>query len=174
MGSDKALLELDGKPLIRHVLDRLGRPALISASEPRYAPFGRVVPDVLPLRCPLAGIHALLRACPTERLFVCACDMPFVSLPLVERLLEHDGDYILPISPDGEEPLHAIYTRSCIPAIERRLTEGRLKTTDFEDLVRTARVPIDPKHWQVDGRSPFTNVNTPAEKEEIERGGGAC
>ncbi|MBI2899560.1 MAG: molybdenum cofactor guanylyltransferase [Planctomycetes bacterium] len=163
MGRDKALMELAGRPLIRHVLDRLGRPALISANDDRLAAFGPIVRDVLPARCPVAGVHALLHAAPTDRVFVCGCDMPFVSLPLVEHLLGIDADFVLPVTPDGEEPLHAVYSKACLVPIERRLREMRLRTTDFQDLVRTERVPIDPRDWLVDGRSPFVNVNTPGE-----------
>jgi len=160
MGTDKSFLEVHGKPLLRHVLERLGRPALISANDDRFSSVGQVIHDRFPTPCPLAGIHALLLASPTPRLFVCGCDMPFVNLRLAEYLLTLEGDFILPVTSDGEQPLHAVYSRSCIPAIERRFRENRLKVTDFQDLVRTRRVEIDPQLWLVDGRSPFLNVNT--------------
>lgn len=169
MGAEKAFLVIAGKPLLRHVLDRLGQPALISANDDRYLAFGQVVRDLFPAHGPLAGIHALLLASATDRLFVCGCDMPFISLPLITHLMEKEGDFILPIAPDGEQPLHAVYSRSCLPAIERRLREGRLKTTDFQDLIRTVRVPVDPADWRVEGRSPFLNVNTPEDLADLSR-----
>lgn len=163
MGRDKALLDFGGVPLVRRILDRLGGSALISANDERLATFGTVVRDVLPERCPLAGIHALLRASPAERMFICACDMPHVSRALADHLHSFEGDFVLPVSPEGDEPLHAVYSKSCLPAIERRAGEGRWKVTDFADLVRTTRIPIDPRDWLVDGRSPFSNVNSPAD-----------
>lgn len=146
MGRDKAELFLD------RVRARFaGRDLLISGP--------RDIPDLLPVQVPLAGIHALLHH--ADRVFVCACDMPFVSVALADHLASFDGDLILPVSPDGEEPLHAVYAKACIPAIERRVREGNLRTTGFADLVKTVRVPVDPREWLVDGRSPFLNINRP-------------
>jgi len=163
MGQDKALLEVAGKPLLQHLLDRLGRPALISAKDDRLARFGTVVKDILLQACPLAGIHALLIASPADRMFICACDMPFVSLTLAEHLATYEGDLVLPVGPNGDEPLHAVYSKICIEPIESCVRSGGLKTSDLQWQVRTSRVDVDPARWLVDGRSPFTNVNSPDE-----------
>jgi molybdopterin-guanine dinucleotide biosynthesis protein A len=156
-GREKALVPWRGKPLLRHVLDRIGRPAYISANDPKYDEFGTRVPDVRGEACPLTGIYSLLLAVPEDRLFICGCDMPFVSLPLVEHLLTFEGDFILPVSPDGDQPLHAIYTRACLAPIRDCLDAGRLSVPSFSGAVKTVRVPVDPGEWD----DPFLNVNLP-------------
>jgi molybdopterin-guanine dinucleotide biosynthesis protein A len=170
MGRNKALLPFRGKPLIQHQLDLLSplfSELLISANDPEpFAPLKvRVVPDVLAEPCSLSGIHALLRAVTAPRLFVVACDLPFLNPDLIEKLLSipPDFDVIVPESLTGLEPLHAIYSRTCLPSIEAAAAEGRWKLSAFYDGLWVDVIPIDERVWMVDGRSPFTNANTPEE-----------
>lgn len=157
MGQDKALLPFRGKPLLQHVADLLRphvREVVIAGGKPEYAVWGRLVPDLLSPPCPLAGLHAALSGITTPRAFIVACDMPFID---IARLREWEGieaDVVVPVSSQGMEPLHAMYARSCLPALERRLREGRPKITDFYDLVKVREV-------RVDDITAFRNLNTP-------------
>jgi molybdopterin-guanine dinucleotide biosynthesis protein A len=170
MGSNKALLEFRGRPLLERQLGVV-RPiferVLVGANDPApYAPFGvEVVPDVLAERCALTGIHALLAAARTEHVFVVACDLPFLNPALIEDLLGRRGamDVVLPVTTRGPEPLHAVYSRACLPAIEGCAREGRWKATAFHDRVKVTEVPLREDDWLLEGRSPFLNVNTPDE-----------
>ena len=167
-GRNKALLPFRGKPLLRHQLDLLAplfSEILISANtaDP-YSPFGRrVVPDLFAEPCSLSGIHALLKASTAPRVFVVACDLPFLNPALIRKLLSIPGDFdvIVPESNEGLEPLHAIYSRTCIPAIEKSAAERGWKVSGFYDGLWVDTVPVDDAEWLVDGRSPFLNANTP-------------
>ncbi|HZE98678.1 MAG TPA: molybdenum cofactor guanylyltransferase [Planctomycetota bacterium] len=170
MGRNKALLAFRGKPLIRHQLDLLQplfSEILISANDPEpYSPFKRrVVPDHFAERCALSGIHALLKAATAPRVFVVACDLPFLSPDLVRSMIEIPGDFdvIIPESGRGLEPVHAIYSRQCLPAIEREAHAGNWKTTGFHQGLWVDILPVNDGQWLVEGRSPFTNANTPEE-----------
>jgi molybdopterin-guanine dinucleotide biosynthesis protein A len=59
----------------------------------------------------------------TERVFVCACDMPFVCVDLVEHLVRQLGEYDAAIPSDGTrlQPMHGIYHRRVLPLLEVRL-----------------------------------------------------
>ena len=170
MGSNKALLEFRGRPLLARQLDLL-RPhferIVVGANDPApYAPFGvEVVKDLLSERCALTGIHAILSASNTGHAFVVACDLPFLHAELIEHLVlrRAEGDVILPVTPRGPEPLHAVYSRACLAAIEECAQAGRWKATSFHDQVRVVEVPVLEQNWAVEGRSPFLNVNTPDE-----------
>jgi molybdopterin-guanine dinucleotide biosynthesis protein A len=168
MRRNKALLPFRGKPLIQHQLDLLQplfSEILISANNPApYAPFGvRVVPDIFAEPCSLSGIHALLEAVTAPRLFVVACDMPFLNPDLIQRMLEVPGDFdvIVPETEEGLEPLHAIYSRSCLPAIERSAKARRWKISDFYEGLWVDQMAVRTAVWLVEGRSPFLNANTP-------------
>ena len=170
MGANKALLPFQGRPLLARqieILSPLFETLLLSANDPEpFRPFGvRCVPDLLSERCALAGIHALLSAATTDLVFVVACDMPFLSAPLIEDLLRRrgDADVVLPVSDRGAEPLHAIYSRRCLPAIEDNARRGRWKADGFHDGLRVVRVRVKDEEWRSDAFSPFHNANTPEE-----------
>lgn len=106
MGRDKALLPIAGKPLVRHLAERmaaLGIRRLIVAcgTEARGREYGALLQglagadeivtaaDAYPGSGPLAGLHAALGAVPERGYaFVMACDMPTVSVGLFARLLQ--------------------------------------------------------------------------------------
>jgi molybdopterin-guanine dinucleotide biosynthesis protein A len=170
MGRNKALMEFRGTPLIRRQIELLSpifKEVIVGANDPApYAPFGvRVVPDLLSERCALTGVHALVRAAAHDVVFVAACDLPFLHPGLIATLLASaDGvDVVVPESDQGLEPLHAVYRKSCLPAMEESARRGSWKATDFYAQVRVQRIRVKDAEWSVDGRSPFLNANTPDE-----------
>jgi len=170
MGQNKALMEFRGMPLIQRQIELLSpyfKEVIVAANDPApYAPFHvRVVPDLLSERCALTGLHALLKAAARPRVFVVACDMPFLNPSLIEHLYRTPGepDVIVPESDRGPEPLHAFYGPWCVAAIEESAQRGSWKVTDFYARVRVEKVRIRDAEWAVDGRSPFLNANTPDE-----------
>jgi len=168
MGRDKALLDLGGKALIRYVLE----PAVglfpeviivandIAAFEPMGMP---VVSDLAPGAGALGGLYTGLVYASFPRVFVAACDMPFICPAAVRHLLDRADRYdvVLPSFPDGLHPLHAVYSRRCEGSIMRRLEAGSLRVIDFFPEVKVLEVSreeieeIDPG-----GRSVW-NLNTP-------------
>jgi molybdenum cofactor guanylyltransferase len=162
MGQNKALLEFRGKPLIQRQIE-----LLIGAND--SAPYAalnvRVVPDLLAERCALTGIHALLKAATYDRVFVVACDMPYLHETLIGSMLSFPGEFdvIVPQSDRGPEPLHAIYRKTCIPAIEQAAARGAWKVTDFYATLRIDRPRVRDADWNIGGFSPFLNANTPDE-----------
>ena len=100
-GVDKGLQNLNGRPLVQWVLDRLTPQVdtvLISANQNllRYGEFGcPVVPDRIPdFSGPLAGLHAALSQSTSPLLATVPCDSPFLPADLVQRLhsaLETEG-----------------------------------------------------------------------------------
>jgi molybdopterin-guanine dinucleotide biosynthesis protein A len=168
MGRNKSLIDFRGKPLLLRQLEILrplfGRVVVAAGDPAPYAPFGvEVVPDLLPERCALAGIHAVLSASSTAGAFVVACDLPFLNPSLIEALLERreGNDAVIPESNRGVEPLHSLYSRACLRAIEDAARRGVWKATGFHPAVRVLRWRVRDEDWAVDGRSPFLNVNSP-------------
>ena len=180
MGQDKVWLPLDGVPMIERVVGRVLPVAgeiLFSANAPeRFAALartlpvpGRVVADLFPGAGPLAGLHAGLTAARHDLLLALAADMPFVNLALIQQMigLAEGFDAVVPqtLHPEtGElawEPLHALYRRSCAPAVAARLAAGERRVFCFLPDVRTRslRRPRSPR-LDPDARS-FFNVNTP-------------
>jgi len=172
-GREKALIEVAGRPVLSLLLDRL-RPRfaeiVLSTNRPElYAWTGLpCAPDLLTVRSPLAGLHGILSAIRSPKAFVIGCDMPGASLALADRLAIEDSDAALPVSPAGDEPLHAVYAKACLPAIERAAAAGRWKMTDFLADVRAVRFPVDPAAWTEGPLRPFFNLNTPEDLKLLE------
>ena len=179
MGSDKALLPLvaGGEPLLGLVLKQLANVSddllVVANKQERYAPFGaRVVPDLHPLVGALGGIQAAIAMSAHEHCLVVACDMPFLSLPLLRRMASEPRDYdvLVPLipgesrqRPDGLvfQTLHAIYSKRCLPFIEKRIAEGKKQVIGFFEDVRVRTLDVgEIVRWDPDLRS-FFNANTP-------------
>jgi molybdopterin-guanine dinucleotide biosynthesis protein A len=167
-GADKAFLPLAGKPLIRHVLDRL-RPqvesVVLSANgDPsRFAEFGcPVVPDEAS-QGPLSGILAALRHAEmlgATHVVSTPVDTPFLPHDFVARLQEAaatapDG-LALARTADGDHPTSALWPVSLAPALAAFLAEGGAKVTRFTNAHGAAQADFP-------DATGFMNLNTPAE-----------
>ncbi len=106
--ADKAVAKLAGKPMIRHVVDRLATvtdDVVVNCRDDQVDPIAnaldgcaadvRFATDPVPDQGPLAGIEAGLDAVDREYATVVACDMPFVDPELLAYLADrasgHDG-----------------------------------------------------------------------------------
>jgi molybdenum cofactor guanylyltransferase len=118
---------------------------------------------------PLAGLHAGLLAARHEWAFVAACDMPLVDHRLVRFMvvLTAGHDAVVPKLGDSIEPLHALYSRACLPAIETRLQNGQRRVISFYSDVRVRYVEErEIAIFDRKGRT-FSNANTPQDWERL-------
>ena len=174
LGRDKAVEPFAGEPLIRRVIRRAShgssaRHVVVVVADPDRA---AALPldddhltavDVFPDCGSLGGIYTGLNAASTEWSLVTACDMPFLSGPLLARMAAlRDGvDAVVPVVEGRPEPTHALYTRRCLPAIEKRLRAGQLKISGFFDDVAVRYVPENEvRNYDPDLLS-FFNINRP-------------
>jgi molybdenum cofactor guanylyltransferase len=123
----------------------------------------RTLPDRIPGRGPLGGLHTALSEARGDALAVVACDMPFVSAPLLAHLLAltREADAVVPSTGRGYHPLCAAYTRACLDSIARRLSKGELKMIGWLDEVRVRVVPEAELRVFGDPDALLANVNTP-------------
>jgi molybdopterin-guanine dinucleotide biosynthesis protein A len=170
MGQDKGLVLLHGRPLVRHILDRvadLGDEILITTNRPQdYAFLGvRLASDETPGAGALVGLRTALQASHGDKVLVLACDMPFVSRPLLVHLigLAPQADVVIPRSAGQYEPTHAVYDRNCLAEIEISLAAGDMRMVGFLPRVRVLTVEDDVIDRLDPSRRSFFNVNTPEE-----------
>jgi molybdopterin-guanine dinucleotide biosynthesis protein A len=172
LGTNKALVTLGGRPIIRRVLSALTTAlpeVMIIAADPvAYADLGvPVLPDRVAGAGPLGGLYTALIESRLPHVFCIACDMPFAHPAVIAALAARaaEADVVVPESADGLEPLHAVYAQGCLPALAALLASGERRVAALFELerVRVCRVPaaallaLDPS-----GRA-FDNVNTPEE-----------
>lgn len=175
MGSNKALLPVNQEEtLVGRVVSNLAVLSddliLVSNSPELYAGLPvQHTSDRFLGAGPLAGLHAGLLAARYAWAFVAACDMPLIDHRLVRYMLLVSESYqaVAPRAGQSIEPLHALYHRSCLPAIEARLEQNQRRVISFYPDVRVRYV--DQREIAIfdrEGRS-FANANTPEDWDRL-------
>jgi molybdenum cofactor guanylyltransferase len=178
MGTDKALLPFGDGPLIlwmAALVKGVTEDVTLIGSPGKYSYLGLPIEeDVFPGQGPLGGIHAALTHSGAALCLIVGCDMPYLSKEFLSWLVgiaqTSRADAVVAESPAfGFEPLGAVYTPSCLPAMEDALRRGNVKVRDLFQQLRLRVVkreewlPYDPQ-----GRL-FCNLNTIQEYEEARR-----
>jgi len=179
MGRNKAFLELDGRPLIEIVIERIAQvcaEVLIVAGDAQpYTGLGvPAVEDRFRGVGVLGGLHAGLEAASHDLALAVACDMPFLDPDLLRAFAGWAEGFDVTVLRQGEnvEPLHAAYRRVCLPAIEAAIRAHRRRIISFFPHVRVRYVTLeDVTPFDPELRS-FRNVNTPQEWQAVIRSGG--
>lgn len=168
----KALLELNGQPVIKHVIDKLAAqldPLLLSC-ESETSDFDRyglvIVPDLLPgYRGPLTGLYSALQYLKDNDhdtgLVLCPCDAPFIPENLVQVLMDADQarqEKVIAISYEGVlQPTFSLWQSHHLPVIrEAVVKQGR---GGLKHLLMS--LPHELVEWPAHKPPPFYNINTP-------------
>ena len=182
MGTDKALVQLDGEPLIVRTLAILGDAGLelaIAGARSDLSTYGQVVEDAG--RGPLGGICAGLESTPAEYAVFVSIDTPLLPSSLVSFLLQYAQMAqagITLVSVTGfTQTFPVVIHRSMLSSLQSELNSGNtgcyaafrvaadplqrpLRVLAVEDLVQAGQVEhtygLPASHW-------FLNVNTPAD-----------
>jgi molybdopterin-guanine dinucleotide biosynthesis protein A len=178
MGQNKALMPFLSQPLIQRVVNRLAPVAdellVITNNPSQYQFLGvELTPDVLPGRGALGGLYTALSAARQPLAAVVACDMPFVSAPILQALcqtlIQGNWDVVIPNSPDGPQPFHAVYRReTCLPHVDAALKADKWRVDAWFDEVRLKYFAREEMSKHDPRELAFINVNTPAEWNEAE------
>ncbi|MCP4417986.1 MAG: molybdenum cofactor guanylyltransferase [Chloroflexi bacterium] len=168
MGMDKSFVLFEGRPMIElvcEVVADLGvETLLITNRADDYAYLGLpMVADLYPDHGPLGGIFTAVQAATYFHTLIVACDMPWLNRPLLEYMLtlRETADVIVPRWGRYPEPLHAIYSKVCLPPIEEKLKAQWLKITGFFSQVNIRFVAQEEiEQFDENGRS-FANINSP-------------
>jgi molybdopterin-guanine dinucleotide biosynthesis protein A len=177
LGSDKALQPVAGKPLIRHIIQRVSGLSdeffVVTARNASRSEYSAILPDFISVisdepkgKSPLVGIVTGLRAAKSQYAVVLSCDIPFVNRRVIELLLDRasGADAVIPRWREGHlEPLQAVYRRDpVLREAEQALAKGRLSPIDaINNLARVVYVSIEDEIESIDpGLRTFFNVNT--------------
>lgn len=182
MGTPKPLLPTppDGRPLLRHMLERLHTlpwlQTIVVANEPAWRAClglpGDViyVADAFPGMGALGGIATGLQLCDGWAL-VLAADMPLVNPDLCEWLCEQTlapgqdprPDVVMPVVGGKAQPFHALYHTRSLPAIQAQLARGERMAIGFLSEVTTRFIDEDELRAMDPDLHSFVNANTPEE-----------
>ncbi|MDH4274482.1 MAG: molybdenum cofactor guanylyltransferase [Gammaproteobacteria bacterium] len=164
-GADKAWLEIDAKPLVKHLYDTLiaqGAPLFISANRnlARYTAMqATVVPDIEFADCgPLAGLYNALTLCQTRWLLTVAVDTPRIPEDYVARFLRaRNADTRIYVAHDGTRahPTCAMIHRDLTHSLGEFLAQGGRQVTQWQQAFAPGLVDFS------DCPQACFNINTP-------------
>jgi molybdenum cofactor guanylyltransferase len=172
-GADKSTLRVGDATILERQIEALdgvadqiyvvtGEPALFEGRG------FRVVPDRLPNAGALGGVYTALVEAASPHVLVLACDLPFLTAPLLARLAglaDDEHDAVVPRPRDGRQPLCAVYARRLAETVRRQIESGHLKIQELLETIRLRELgPDDLARLDPDGRL-FLNVNTPGDLE---------
>jgi molybdopterin-guanine dinucleotide biosynthesis protein A len=167
-GTNKALVEVDGALLIERVvrvMKAVFQEVILITNTPEDYSFLELpmVGDLIKGLGPVGGIYTGLVTISSDAGFFVACDMPFLNGGLLRHMVKaREGfDAVVPRVGWMLEPLHALYTKSCLPAIKslidshdfqilRCFQKIRVRYMDEEELRA-----FDPELWSL------FNINKP-------------
>jgi molybdopterin-guanine dinucleotide biosynthesis protein A len=167
-GVDKGLVELDGRPLVAHVIERLAPQVgalLINANQnrERYEAFGApVVADAVGgFAGPLAGLHATMERAVSDYVVTVPCDSPFLPADLVARLAAglaaNSAQLAVAKTLDQPHPVFALVRRDLQEHLAQYLADGGRKIDAWYATLAMVEVAFD------DETDAFRNINTRAE-----------
>lgn len=173
-GSDKGLLEIAGRPLVRRIADQLATQVdsiLINANRNRldYEQLGYpVIADQRDdFQGPLAGMLSGLRSATTDWVLTAPCDGPYLDHHYASTMLEAavHQQVRLCVAADSNrlQPVYCLIHHSLADSIEQFLNSGERKIDRWFSAHQHAIVEFDGEP------SMFTNVNTPAELVQVEQ-----
>jgi len=171
-GDDKGLVELNGKAMIEHTIERIKpqvKEILINANrnQTRYAEFGFTVlsDEHTGFLGPLAGMITAMGHTQADYLLVVPCDCPLLPRELVARLLTaiEANDHELAVASDGEreQPVVMLLKPSLRESMTAFLEAGERKIDFWYAKHRFAVAAF------ADQPNAFVNVNTPEQKQRL-------
>jgi molybdopterin-guanine dinucleotide biosynthesis protein A len=169
IGGRKAFVELGGRPLIAHVIDRLApqvaRMAINASPDAALVDFGLpVLPDEVPGRGPLGGILAAMDWAARHgeaQVVTVSVDTPFLPADLVQRLSVSDAPAAFAATGDGPHATTGLWSVDLQGALREALDRGARKVRDWTASIGAEAVMFD-------DASAFMNINTPEDLRQAE------
>jgi len=185
LGCDKGLVELNEKPLVLHVFDRIkdlvDEVIVVVSSAEQKGMYREILPsetiihiDVKGEKCPLIGALTGFANANGTYSALLPCDTPFVSQDIIKLLFEvaFNVDAVIPRWPNGYiEPLQAVYhTSSAFSAAKKAVIRGIYRMQSMISLLRSVRYfsTIVLKEFDSDLLT-FFNVNSLIDLKRAER-----
>lgn len=130
MGHDKNFVSLpfgDGRGLLQWAADRIAEVCvewLVADGGRELLPGARSVTDG-PGAGPAAGLLGAFEHARGRRLLALACDLPLVPSAFLRFLSRQSGDWVVPATEQGLEPMCAVYGPRAIERLRQRALEGK-------------------------------------------------
>lgn len=165
---DKGLVELNGKPLVQHVIERVNSQVddiVISANRnvETYRQFAsHVIADELEnYQGPLAGIASALPYCKHPWVLVVPCDIPLLPDDIVQTLKSEATNKLSILMVNDRLQLIFLLHRDLLVPLNDYLLGGDHKVMDWVSMQNPSIVELDAD------LNTFANLNTAEQLEQL-------
>ncbi|MGG1675806.1 molybdenum cofactor guanylyltransferase [Neobacillus sp. NRS-1170] len=178
MGTNKALLKINEKTNIERIRDTLHDSfddiILVTNDSKQYEFLNiKMAADHFPGKGPLAGLHAGLTVSEYDVNFIVACDMPFVSGRLAEKLVSLCGEFdaVVPVINGKQHPLFAAFKKGAAEKAAQSIETGNLRMKDLLERLHVLFVTENELKniINTDIERVFFNMNHPEEYEDAKK-----
>jgi len=149
-GSNKALVRVNGIPIIQHICDQLyisvRRTIVITNAPDAFAfldlPLFR---DIFPGRGPIGGLHTALEISCSPWIFVTACDLPYFSYNILHVLARYiqNVDAVCFTKAGKTEPLPALFNTNILAKLKLYMKSGDYTFQSFLNKCDVLNVPLE-------------------------------
>jgi molybdenum cofactor guanylyltransferase len=171
MGKDKALLEVEGLPLLQRIhqvasacVDQV---YIVGPIRPGFPIDWLYLPEPQPHQGPLLAFYHSLSQVSTDWILLLACDLPYLDVQTIQgwqkdlaQLPEAAIAYLAPRENKGPiktyEALCGFYRDRCWPSLHRAIETGERSFQGWLATIEVASIPNPDPHV-------FTNWNSPAD-----------
>lgn len=177
MGYNKADAEMHGESMLIRMIDKLKGITSVIVVSSGVASYPNIswpqIPDEHPQCGPMGGIYSVLKASSASLHLVVSCDMPLVSISLLEHIVglaaQSDSLITVPIDENGEpQMMCAVYHKDLLPILVQQIDAQAYKMKSLLDLVSVQYVQIAGEDPLYDEHA-FMNVNSPINLEEARK-----
>ena len=168
MGTDKALLEYQGSTFLSHLQqtfqlfeERLLSRNLASSIGDNWTQISDLHKGI----GPMGGIHAALTNAQSDALMVCACDTPYITQALIDKLIQtYNGEDVLLVQTSDERlhPLCGIYHKRILPSLESHIKCGNYRLMRWIETLNYTIISLNEEESTL-----LVNFNTPKDYETI-------
>lgn len=179
MGKDKALLKLDGKPLLQRTCECAqavtSQIYIVTAWPEKYHNIipsechliqETPLPDETPPHGPLVGLYQGMQQVKAEWVLALACDLAKLTVAELEFWCQQldqvsdDSVALVAKSPEGWEPLCGFYHQQCVALFDQYLAQGN---RSFQGFLNQHAV----QELTVRDRATLFNCNTPEDLSQL-------
>jgi molybdenum cofactor guanylyltransferase len=163
IGGSKAVVNLNGRPLISYPLEAmwraLGQVAIVAKIDTELPSVAGVTVWIEPdePRHPLLGLVHALGLADGRPVLVCPVDLPFLSAGLVRRLVDAGrgaATAVIAAQAGHNQPLLGCYQHAALGPLSASLERGEVP-------VREAVAALHPAHYEVEDADELFNINSP-------------
>ncbi len=170
MGYNKALASFEGTTLIETIYTLLDfvfdkSPMVVTNDKAIFKDIdclkdALIVEDVYKGAQTLGAVATAFQYTDAENIFVIGVNMPFVSVPMIEKMSFHiqAADAVVPVQDGTDICLHAVYNRRLMPLMRKKIVEGNHLLHSFFPQIDLVQIPVR-KDKQED--AIFFDVHTP-------------